>query len=47
MKKAVDEGVDLSAAVRSFDAAPFRRLLHADELGPGNASRTFLEIERE
>lgn len=47
MKRAVDEGVDLSAAVKSFDARPFARLLNAAELGPGNASRTYLELERE
>jgi len=47
MKKAVDDGVDVSAAVKSFDAAPYLRLLNAAELMPGNASRTFLEIERE
>jgi len=47
MKKAVDDGVDVSAAVKSFDAAPFLRLLNAAELMPGNASRTYLELERE
>jgi glyoxylase-like metal-dependent hydrolase (beta-lactamase superfamily II) len=47
MKKAVDDSVDVSAAVKSFDAQPFMRLLNAAELMPGNASRTFLEIERE
>jgi glyoxylase-like metal-dependent hydrolase (beta-lactamase superfamily II) len=47
MKKAVDEGVDLSAAVKSFDTRPFMRLLNAAELTPGNASRTYLELERE
>lgn len=47
MKKAVDDGVDVSAAVKSFDAAPFMRLLNAAELIPGNASRTYLELERE
>jgi glyoxylase-like metal-dependent hydrolase (beta-lactamase superfamily II) len=47
MKRAVDEGIDVSAAVKSFDAAPFMRLLNAAELMPGNASRTYLEIERE
>lgn len=47
MKKAVDEGVDMSAAVRSFDARPFNRLLNAAELMPGNASRAYLELERE
>ena len=47
MKKAVDDGTDVSAAVKSFDAAPFMRLLNAAELIPGNASRTYLELERE
>jgi glyoxylase-like metal-dependent hydrolase (beta-lactamase superfamily II) len=47
MKKAVDDGIDVSAAVKSFDAAPFMRLLNAAELMPGNASRTYLELERE
>jgi glyoxylase-like metal-dependent hydrolase (beta-lactamase superfamily II) len=47
MKKAVDDGSDVSAAVKSFDAAPFMRLLNAAELMPGNASRTYLELERE
>jgi glyoxylase-like metal-dependent hydrolase (beta-lactamase superfamily II) len=47
MKKAVDEGQDVSPAVRSFDAKPFMRLLNAAELMPGNASRTYLELERE
>jgi len=47
MKKSADEGLDVSAAVRSFDAAPYNRLLNAAELMPGNASRTYLELERE
>ena len=47
MKRAVDDGVDLSAAVKSFDARPFMRLQNAAELMPGNASRTYLELERE
>lgn len=47
MKKAVDDGTDVSAAVRSFDASPFLHLLNAAELMPGNASRTYLELERE
>ena len=47
MKRAVDEGTDLSAAVRSFDAGPFLHLGNAAELMPGNASRTYLELERE
>lgn len=47
MKKAVDDGTDISAAIRSFDARPFMRLLNAADLHPGNASRTYLEMERE
>ncbi len=47
MKQAVNDGVDMSAAIRSFNTAPYLRLLNAAELMPGNASRTYLEIERE
>ena len=47
MKTAVDDGVDLSSAIKSFDATLFLRLLNAVELNPGNASRTYLELERE
>ncbi|MDZ7855655.1 MBL fold metallo-hydrolase [Sphaerotilus sp.] len=47
MKQAVDGGADVTAAVKSFDAKPFMRLLNAAELMPGNASRTYLELERE
>ena len=47
MKKAVDDGTDVSAAVKSFDGRPYLRLLNASELMPGNASRTYLEMERE
>jgi glyoxylase-like metal-dependent hydrolase (beta-lactamase superfamily II) len=47
MKRAVDEGQDMSSAVRSFDGSDFARLLNAQELMPGNASRVFLELERE
>ncbi|MDZ7652381.1 MAG: MBL fold metallo-hydrolase [Burkholderiaceae bacterium] len=47
MKKAVDDGTDISAAIKSFDATPFMRLLNSAELHPGNASRTYLELERE
>jgi glyoxylase-like metal-dependent hydrolase (beta-lactamase superfamily II) len=42
MKQAVDEGQDVSPAVRSFDARLFMRLLNAAELMPGNTSRTYL-----
>jgi hypothetical protein len=37
----------MSAAVKSFDARPYMRLQNAAELMPGNASRTYLELERE
>jgi glyoxylase-like metal-dependent hydrolase (beta-lactamase superfamily II) len=47
MKKAVDDGVDVSEAVKAFDNRPYLRLLNAAELVPGNASRTYLELERE
>ena len=47
MKKAVDDGVDMSTAAKSFDAQPFMRLQNAAELMPGNASRDYLELERE
>jgi glyoxylase-like metal-dependent hydrolase (beta-lactamase superfamily II) len=51
LKRAVDDGTDIgaavSAAVKSFGATPFMRLRNAAELMPGNASRTYLEIERE
>lgn len=47
LKQAVDDGTDISAAVKSFDAAPFMRLRNAAELMPGNASRAYLELERE
>ncbi len=47
MKKAVDDGVEISEAIKTFDAKPFLRLLNASELMPGNASRTYLEVERE
>ena len=47
VKKAVDEGLDMSAAVKSFNAAPYMRLLNAADLMPGNASRVYLELERE
>lgn len=47
MKRAVDDGTDVSAAVRSFDAKPFLHLINAAELMPGNGSRVYLEVERE
>ncbi|HPG63081.1 MAG TPA: MBL fold metallo-hydrolase [Casimicrobium sp.] len=47
MKLAIDDGVDVSDAVKSFDGKKFLRLLNAPDLMPGNASRTYLELERE
>lgn len=47
MKKAVDDGVDISAAVKSFDGKPFAQLKHADVWIPQLANQTYLEMERE
>ena len=47
MKKAVDDGTDIGAAIKTFDAQPWGALLNAAQLHPGNASRTYLELERE
>lgn len=47
MKQAVDDGQDMSTAVKSFGARRWATLLNAAELLPGNASRTYLELERE
>ena len=47
MKKAIDDGVDVSAAVKSFDGKPFAHLKHADVWLPQLANHTYLEMERE
>lgn len=47
MKKAVDDGADIGVAIKAFDATPWLGLFNAAELHPGNASRTYLELERE
>jgi len=47
MKRAVEEGTDVSEAVKSFNLVPFLHLSNAGDLNPGNASRTYLEVERE
>ena len=47
MKKAVDDGVDLAAAVKSFDGKPFAQLKHAEVWIPQLANQTYLEVERE
>jgi glyoxylase-like metal-dependent hydrolase (beta-lactamase superfamily II) len=47
MKKAVDDGVDLGTAVKSFNGKPFATLKHADVWIPQLANQTYLEMERE
>jgi glyoxylase-like metal-dependent hydrolase (beta-lactamase superfamily II) len=47
MKKAVEDGTDIGAAIKAFDARPWLGLLNAAELHPGNASRIYLELEQE
>jgi glyoxylase-like metal-dependent hydrolase (beta-lactamase superfamily II) len=47
MKRAVDKDMDIGEAVKTFDGRPYMHLLNATELMPGNASRTYLEVERE
>jgi glyoxylase-like metal-dependent hydrolase (beta-lactamase superfamily II) len=47
MNKAVDDGIDISAAVKSFNAKPFAGLKHADVWIPQLANMTYLEMERE
>ncbi len=47
MAKAVADMEGLSTAIQSFDASPYMRLHNAADLHPGNASRTYLELERE
>ena len=47
MKKAVDDGVDIGAAVKSFNAKPYAKLKHADAWIPQLANQTYLELERE
>lgn len=47
MKKAVDDGADISAAVKSFNGQPFAGLKHAEVWTPQLANMTYLEMERE
>jgi len=47
MGKAVAAGTDISAAVKSFNAAPFQHLKHADVWIPQLANLTYLEMEQE
>lgn len=43
----VADGMDTSAFVKPIDARPYMRLQNALEPMPGNAGRTYLELERE
>ena len=47
MTKAVNDGVDIDVAVKSFNAKPFAHLKHADVWIPQLANQTYLELERE
>jgi len=47
MGQAVEAGSDIGAAVKSFDAAPFKHLQHVDVWLPQLANRTYLEMEQE
>jgi glyoxylase-like metal-dependent hydrolase (beta-lactamase superfamily II) len=47
MRREVTAMADVSEAVARFDGRPFERLRNAAELMPGNASRVYLELERE
>jgi glyoxylase-like metal-dependent hydrolase (beta-lactamase superfamily II) len=47
MKGALDANIDISDAIKRFNVQPFAHLVNAAELHPGNASRVYLEMERE
>lgn len=47
MKQALDQGMDLQAAITSLDQSAFKHLQHYELLSGGNASRTYLEMETE
>ena len=47
MSKAVEDGLELSTAVKSFDAAPYKHLKHVEVWLPQLANRTYLEMELE
>jgi len=47
MGNAVEAGIDISAAVKGFDASPFKHLQHVDVWMPQLANRTYLEMEQE
>lgn len=47
LKRAVDDWQDISVAVKAFDTRPWLHMQNSTELMPGNASRVYLELERE
>jgi glyoxylase-like metal-dependent hydrolase (beta-lactamase superfamily II) len=47
MGQAVEAGTDISAAVKSLDARPYRHLKHVDVWLPQLANLTYLEMEQE
>lgn len=47
MGKAVEAGTDMSVAIKSFDAAPYKHLKHVDVWLPQIANLTYLEMEQE
>jgi glyoxylase-like metal-dependent hydrolase (beta-lactamase superfamily II) len=47
MGKAVEAGIDMSTAIKSFDAAPYKHLKHVDVWLPQIANLTYLEMEQE
>ncbi|HBU21303.1 MBL fold metallo-hydrolase, partial [Hydrogenophaga sp.] len=47
MGKAVAAGTDMSSAIKSFDAAPYKHLKHVEVWLPQIANLTYLEMEQE
>jgi glyoxylase-like metal-dependent hydrolase (beta-lactamase superfamily II) len=47
MGKAVEAGTDMSTAIKTFDAAPYKHLKHVDVWLPQIANLTYLEMEQE
>jgi len=47
MARALEAGTDLTNAVKSFDATPFKHLQHVDTWMPQLVNRTYLEMEQE
>jgi glyoxylase-like metal-dependent hydrolase (beta-lactamase superfamily II) len=47
MGRAVEAGTDMSTAIKSFDAAPYKHLKHVEVWLPQIANLTYLEMEQE